>query len=79
MEELSILKSQAAETILQIEQDYKNGVFANITPYSTSTYGLEKSTIEEVFTMTLAHDNLHLGYATALRKAVKEQKRQLHK
>jgi len=78
-EELTLLKSQAVETILQIEQDYKNGVFANITPYATATYGLEMNTIEEVLTVTLAHDNLHLGYATALRKAVYEQKRQLHK
>lgn len=77
-EELAILKSQAKETILQIEQDYAAGVFAPITPFSTETYGLEMDSIEEVFTMTLAHDNLHLGYAMALRKAVYEQKRQLH-
>ncbi|HWK98382.1 MAG TPA: DinB family protein [Parapedobacter sp.] len=78
-EELTLLKSQALETILQIEQDYKNGVFATITPYATATYGLEMNTIEEVLTVTLAHDNLHLGYATALSKAVHEQKRQIHK
>ena len=78
-EELLALKSQAVETILQIEQDYQNGVFATITPYATATYGLEMDTIEKVLTVTLAHDNLHLGYATALRKAVNEQKSQLHK
>ena len=77
-EELGILKSQAIETILRIEQDYADGVFASITPYATETYGLEMDTIEKVFTVTLAHDNLHFGYATALRKAVYEQKRQLH-
>ncbi|MGV3762884.1 DinB family protein [Parapedobacter sp.] len=78
-EELEILKLEAVETILQIERDYENGVFASIVPYATATYGLQMDTIEKVFTVTLAHDNLHLGYATALRKAVYEQKSQLHK
>src|SRR5690606_20852382 len=78
-EELEILKSQAVETILQIEQDYKKEVFTSITPYATATYGLEMDTIAEVLTVTLAHDNLHLGYANALKKAVYEQKSQLHK
>ena len=78
-EELLALKVQAEETILQIEQDYGNGVFATITPYATATYGLGMDTIEKVLTVTLAHDNLHLGYAAALRKAVHEQKSQLHK
>lgn len=77
MEELTLLKSQAVETIQQIEQDYKNGVLTRITPFSTSTYGVEMDTIEKVFTVTLAHDNLHLGYVTALKKAVQEQKRQI--
>ena len=79
LEELGVLKTQAVETILQIEQDYENGVFATINPYATATYGRQMDTIEEVLTVTLAHDNLHLGYAMALRKAVHEQKRQLHK
>ena len=78
-EEMATLKSHAVETILQIEQDYKNGLFANITPFSVTTYGVKVDTIEKVLTVTLAHDNLHLGYATALRKAVYEQKSQLHK
>ncbi len=78
-EELEILRSAAVETILQIERDYENGVFASIDPYATATYGLQMDTIEKVLTVALAHDNLHLGYATALRKAVYEQKSQLHK
>ena len=77
-EELNLLKAQAEETILLIEQDYAKGVFHTMTPFATETYGLEMDTIEKVLTTTLAHDNLHLGYATALRKAVYEQKRQLH-
>jgi len=76
--EIHALKSQALNTIDLIEQDYKNGVFATVAPYSTATFGLEMDTIEEVLVMSLAHDNLHLGYATALRKAVQVQKSQLH-
>ncbi|MGK6350083.1 DinB family protein [Parapedobacter sp. DT-150] len=77
-EELDVLKSQLVSSVQQIEQDYRNGVFSTISPFSTSTYGLEMTTIEEVLTATLAHDNLHLGYAMALRKAVHEQKSQSH-
>lgn len=77
--DINTLKSQAVESIQQIEQDYKNGVFGNIMPFATSTYGLEMNTIEKVLTATLAHDNLHLGCAMALKKAINEQKSQLHK
>ena len=76
--EIQTLKSQALNTIDLIEQDYKNGVFATVAPYSTATFGLEMDTIEEVLLMSAAHDNLHLGYAMALRKAVQEQKSKLH-
>jgi|SRR5690606_20045827 len=77
--EIHTLKSQALNTIDLIEQDYQNGVFATIAPYTTATFGLEMDTIAEVFVMSLAHDNLHLGYATALRKAIQNKKSQLHK
>lgn len=77
--EINALKTQAMNTIDVIEQDYRNGVFASITPFATSTYKLEMDTIEKVITASLAHDNLHFGYAAALRKAVQEQKSQLHK
>lgn len=75
--EINALKSQAVESIRQIEQDYKNGVFGNITPFATSTYGLEMDTIEQVLTATLAHDNLHLGCAIALKKAINETKKSI--
>ncbi|SEK20632.1 DinB family protein [Parapedobacter koreensis] len=68
--ELDTLKGQLVSSIQQIETDYNNGVFARISPYATSTYGLEINTIEEVFTATLAHDNLHYGYAMAIRRAL---------
>ncbi len=75
-EELHTLKIQLFSSIQQIEDDYRDGVFSNITPFATSTYGLEMNTIEEVLTVTLAHDNLHLGYATAIRRALQGKNEQ---
>lgn len=76
-EEIATLKSQAVETVLQIEQDYKDGIFVDISPFATATYGTNMDTIEKVLAVTLAHDNLHLGYALAIRKAVQEQKQSI--
>ena len=79
MAEIALLKVQALESVEQIEADYTNGLFARITPYATSTYGIEMDTIEKVLTASLAHDNMHLGYAMALKNIINEQKSQLHK
>jgi len=73
--EITALKTQALNTIDVIEQDYKNGVFASIAPFTTSTYGLEMDTIEKVITAALAHDNLHLGYAMAIRRVLEGNKK----
>ncbi len=69
--ELATLKDQLVSSIQQIEADYHAGVFSHIRPFVTSTYGSELPTIEAVITTTLAHDNLHLGYALAQRRAIK--------
>ena len=69
-EEIDVLKQQLLSTIDVIEQDVKHGVFNNIKPYSTHTYGYEMNTIEEILTCTLAHDSMHYGYAAAQRKLV---------
>ncbi len=73
--EITLLKTQLEETIDEIQNDYKSRVFTHITPFATSTYGLEMDTIEQVITATLAHDNLHLGYAMAIRRALEGNKK----
>jgi len=73
-EEIDILKTQATASIDQLIQDYRNGLFANISPFATSTYSLTMNTIEEVLTASLAHDNLHFGYAQGIRKALEGNK-----
>ncbi len=71
-QEVEVLKELSLSTIDKLEEDYKSGVFNNITPFSTDTYGFEMKTIEEVILCSLAHDNLHLGYAMAQKKNLKQ-------
>jgi hypothetical protein len=69
-DEIDELKKLLVSTVNAIEDDVKNGVFKNITPYASSTYRYEMHSIEEILTCTLAHDSLHYGYALAQRKLV---------
>jgi len=69
-QEVAELKALALESIEKIKEDYANGVFADITPFSTSTYGVEMKSIEEVLITTIGHDNVHYGYAWSLKKAI---------
>ncbi|WP_421944837.1 DinB family protein [Pedobacter sp.] len=71
-EEVAELKALALDSIEKIKEDYANGMFANITPFSTSTYGVEMKSIEEVLVTTIGHDNVHYGYAWALKKGVEK-------
>lgn len=69
-EEVAALKAIALDSIKKIEADYANGMFANITPFATSTFYVEMKSIEEVLVTTIGHDNLHFGYAWALKKKI---------
>lgn len=73
-EEVDDLKVLALQTIAQIEQDYKAGVFNEITPFSTATYKEAMTKIEEVVLLTAGHDNLHFGYATAQKRIINTNK-----
>ncbi len=67
-EEVEELKAIALESIEKIKEDYAKGTFTNITPFLTSTYGVQLNSIEEVLITTIGHDNVHFGYASALKK-----------
>ena len=69
-QEIGELKNMLFATIDAIEADIKQNVFSNIKPFSTQTYGLEMSSIEEIITCSLAHDAMHYGVALAQRKLV---------
>ncbi|HEY0298332.1 MAG TPA: DinB family protein [Arachidicoccus sp.] len=68
--EIDILKTLLLSTVHQIEEDVKSKVLANITPFSTDTYGYKMDTIDEVLSCIQSHDSLHYGYAMAQRKLV---------
>lgn len=67
-EEVAELKVMALASIENIKADYTKGTFTNITPFLTSTYGVQLNSIEEVLITTIGHDNVHFGYASALKK-----------
>lgn len=69
-EEIDTLKTLSKSSLYKIEEDIVKGVFENIIPYSTETYGFEMGSIEEIITCCLAHEALHWGYAMAQRRLV---------
>jgi len=69
-EEVAELKAIAIESIERIKEDYASGKFGSITPFTTATYGVQLNSIEEVLITTIGHDNVHCGYASALKKKV---------
>lgn len=73
-EEIDELKLLAISTIESMREDYKNGVFKDAKPFSTTTYGAEMKDFEEVLITSSGHDNMHLGYALAQRKLVKNNR-----
>jgi hypothetical protein len=68
--EVAELKNIAMKSIAKIEEDYNKGMFSSMIPFSTSTYRAEINNIEELLITTIGHDNLHYGYALALKKRI---------
>lgn len=71
-ETINALKQLLLSSITQIKKDAEAGVFDQMKPYSTATYGYEMADFHEVLTCILAHDNLHYGYAKAQLKQVSQ-------
>lgn len=74
-EEIAELKLLAISSIESIKNDYENGVFKQMKPCATSTYVAEMKSIEEVLITASGHDNMHLGYALAQRKLIKNSQK----
>lgn len=72
--EFADLKGLAVSTIHTLEEDYKNGLFEQMEPFSTATFGTVIHTIDELLATTAGHDNIHYGYAIALRRVIKNRK-----
>ncbi|WP_354357182.1 DinB family protein [Pedobacter sp. UYP30] len=67
-EEVAELKTMALESVEKIKEDYDNGLFSNMIPFATATYGAQINSVEETIITTIGHDNMHFGYALALKK-----------
>ena len=63
------IKNMFANAIDTFEKDYKNGVFENYQPYTTSI-GFIISNIDEAIQVASFHDGWHFGYARMLKKLV---------
>lgn len=73
-EEVEELKALAISTIETLEKDYNEGKLNNIVPFETSTYGALLESIEDVIITTAGHDNTHLGYVTAQKRIINNNK-----
>lgn len=69
--EIQELKALALSSIDSIAADYEKGLFATAASFSTSTYYATLAGIDDVLITSIGHDNLHYGYALALRRAIK--------
>lgn len=72
--EVDDLKALAISTIETIEKEYFDGKLNSIVPFETSTYGALLETIEDVIITTAGHDNTHLGYVTAQKRIINNNK-----
>jgi len=73
-EEVDELTALAISTIETLEKDYNEGKLNNIVPFETSTYGALLESIEDVIITTAGHDNTHLGYVTAQKRIINNNK-----
>lgn len=69
-DEIEELKTLAISTIKEMEEHYEKGVFKDITPYSTATFGEQLNNFKDVLVTTVGHDNLHYGYALAQKRTI---------
>lgn len=68
--EIDELLSRLFTSLEAIESDYAKGVFAQIRPYATHTFGIEMNSIEMVFQACSHHDVLHAGQISMMRRGV---------
>ena len=70
--EISFYKEKAFTLLNDLREDVANGLFSNYQPVTTA-FGVTLTSIDDAVTYFGTHDNLHLGYALALKKAVLQQ------
>lgn len=72
-QELQALKDYAISAIGMIKESMINNEFtgASVTPYTTTTYGIPMTDIDEIIATIGMHDSLHYGIAKAISAVVK--------
>ncbi|MDG1285218.1 MAG: DinB family protein [Flavobacteriaceae bacterium] len=68
-EELALVKTLLFSTIEQTKTDYDNGMFKNLTPYTTSL-NVTLSTVDEAIRFNTFHEGIHLGYILAMKNTL---------
>lgn len=69
--EFSFLKEQAVRLIDEFVNEMKMETFKSFNSYVTS-FGVELNVVDDSIKFITMHDGLHLGYAMALKKAIKQ-------
>jgi hypothetical protein len=70
--EIDFYKEKAFTLIDNLKEDIANGVFNHYQPVAT-VFGVTLNSIDDAVAYFNTHDNLHLGYALALKRAVLQQ------
>ncbi|MCI5059430.1 MAG: DinB family protein [Flavobacteriales bacterium] len=69
-DQYDIMKELSGQLIEKFIYDLKEKKFGNYRPYTTQ-YNITIQNIQEAIHFNAIHESLHLGYALALRKAIK--------
>ena len=69
--ELIFLKQQAVSLIEELVVDLEKGVFTSYNNYTTS-FNVELNSVKDAVKFIAMHEGLHLGYAMALKRIVKQ-------
>lgn len=66
-EEIEAVKEWLFSTVEAAEKDYKEGLYDEFTPYTTSTQ-VELKSVEDAMAFNVFHEGLHLGVILSLQK-----------
>ena len=69
--ELIFLKQQAVSLIDELVVDLEKGIFTSYTNYTTS-FNVKLNSVKDAVKFIAMHEGLHLGYAMALKRIVKQ-------
>lgn len=72
--EVNELRELAVSTIQLLEKDFHKGLFQEIQPFNTATFGTTIDNFTELLATTIGHDNVHYGYAIAQKRIIKNSK-----